>query len=258
MVAMLRVAGVPDIWWEVLPEQARQLPRELARIDAFLDDERFIAPWRAVFAERLGRPSVPVETLLRLLYLKHRYQLGYETLCREVADSLSWRRFCPDPVDLSGAALHHADQTGTPQRPTDRGTAQCRAAGEAGRGQAAAVPQAAHRHHRGRGRHRPPHGRRSAGARGAQAGPTGAADQGRGRRQAHPFPGPQPVSGPPLEGDLTHAAAAHRPGYGRDRPAYRRDRHGGPGNTAGGDRSGDKRPPDTGQTSVRTARASVG
>jgi hypothetical protein len=36
---------------EVLPEQARQLPAELARIDAFLDDERFIAPWRTVFAD---------------------------------------------------------------------------------------------------------------------------------------------------------------------------------------------------------------
>lgn len=94
----MRVAGVQDAWWEVLPESARQLPAELARIDAYLDDERFIATWRAVFAERLGRPSVPVETLLRLLYLKHRYQLGYETLCREVADSLSWRRFCRIPL----------------------------------------------------------------------------------------------------------------------------------------------------------------
>ncbi len=65
-VGRLRVAGVQDTWWEMLPEQARQLPAELARVDAFLDDERFIAPWRAVFAERLGRPSVPVETLLRL------------------------------------------------------------------------------------------------------------------------------------------------------------------------------------------------
>ncbi|MFI1296636.1 ISNCY family transposase [Streptomyces noursei] len=95
---MLRVAGVQDPWWEVLPEQAWQLPTELARIDAYLDDERFIAPWRGVFAERLGRPSIPVETVLRLLYLKHRYQLGYETLCREVADSLSWRRFCRIPL----------------------------------------------------------------------------------------------------------------------------------------------------------------
>jgi transposase, IS5 family len=31
--------------------------------------------------------------------LKHRYQLGYESLCREVSDSLSWRRFCRIPLD---------------------------------------------------------------------------------------------------------------------------------------------------------------
>jgi hypothetical protein len=35
---------------------------------------------------------------LRLLYLKHRYQLGYETLCHEVSDSLTWRRFCRIPL----------------------------------------------------------------------------------------------------------------------------------------------------------------
>jgi transposase, IS5 family len=34
-----------------------------------------------------------------LLYLKHRYSLGYESLCREVADSISWRRFCRIPLD---------------------------------------------------------------------------------------------------------------------------------------------------------------
>src|SRR5215207_445292 len=56
---------------------------ELARVDAYLDDERFIAPWRTLFSARLGRPSVPVDTLLRLLYLKHRYGLGYETPCKE-------------------------------------------------------------------------------------------------------------------------------------------------------------------------------
>jgi len=38
-------------------------------------------------------------TLLRLLYLKHRYGLGYESLCREVGDSTSWRRFCRIPLD---------------------------------------------------------------------------------------------------------------------------------------------------------------
>jgi transposase, IS5 family len=89
----------PPAWEVLLPPQARRLPVELARVDAYLDDERFIAPWRALFDRRLGRPSVPVPTLLRLLYLKHRYQLGYQSLCREVADSIAWRRFCRIPLD---------------------------------------------------------------------------------------------------------------------------------------------------------------
>jgi transposase, IS5 family len=87
------------IWELLLPEEAKRLPAELVRIDAYLDDERFIAPWRALFSARLGRPSIPIDTLLRLLYLKHRYGLGYESLCREVADSISWRRFCRIGLD---------------------------------------------------------------------------------------------------------------------------------------------------------------
>jgi IS5 family transposase len=87
------------LWELLLPEEAKRLPAELARVDAYLDDECFIAPWRALFDQRLGRPSVPIDTLLRLLYLKHRYGLGYESLCREVADSISWRRFCRIGLD---------------------------------------------------------------------------------------------------------------------------------------------------------------
>jgi IS5 family transposase len=87
------------LWDALLPEEAKRLPAELRPVDAYLDDERFIAPWRVLFSARIGRPSVPIDTLLRLLYLKHRYQLGYESLCREVADSISWRRFCRLPLD---------------------------------------------------------------------------------------------------------------------------------------------------------------
>ena len=97
---MLRETDPQTTIWELLlPEEAKRLPTELVAVDAFLDDERFIAPWRALFSARLGRPSVPVDTLLRLLYLKHRYGLGYESLCREVADSISWRRFCRIGLD---------------------------------------------------------------------------------------------------------------------------------------------------------------
>jgi hypothetical protein len=34
------------IWELLLPEELNRLPAELARVDAYLDDERFIAPWR--------------------------------------------------------------------------------------------------------------------------------------------------------------------------------------------------------------------
>ncbi len=97
---MLRETDPQTTIWELLlPEEAKRLPAELARVDAYLDDERCIAPWRALFSARLGRPSVPIDTLLRLLYLKHRYGLGYESLCREVADSIGWRRFCRIGLD---------------------------------------------------------------------------------------------------------------------------------------------------------------
>jgi IS5 family transposase len=40
-----------------------------------------------------------MEVYLRLMFLKFRYKLGYESLCREVSDSITWRRFCRIPLD---------------------------------------------------------------------------------------------------------------------------------------------------------------
>src|SRR5881396_3155448 len=106
---MLRERAVGESLWEaVLPAELRELPAELARVDAILDDDRFMAPFRSRLTATIGRPTIPIETYLRLMYLKHRYGLGYETLCREVADSFTWRRFCrialdgrvPDPSTL--------------------------------------------------------------------------------------------------------------------------------------------------------------
>ncbi|MBA2273189.1 MAG: transposase [Actinobacteria bacterium] len=97
---MLRVSDPQTtIWDALLPEEAKRLSEELTHIDQLLDDERFIAPYRKHFSATVGRPSIPIETLLRMLYLKHRYQLGYESLCKEVSDSITWRRFCRIPLD---------------------------------------------------------------------------------------------------------------------------------------------------------------
>ena len=56
------------------------------------------------FHATLGRPSIPIETYLRLMFLKYRYRLGFETLCREVTDSITWQRFCRIP--LGGRVPH--------------------------------------------------------------------------------------------------------------------------------------------------------
>jgi transposase, IS5 family len=45
-----------------------------------------------------------METYLRLMFVKFRYRLGYESLCRVVTDSITWRRFCRIPLD--GAVPH--------------------------------------------------------------------------------------------------------------------------------------------------------
>src|SRR6476620_1162945 len=97
---MLRtVADQPTLWEAILPDELRRLPTELARIDVLLDDPVFFAPFVPFFDPRMGRPSTPMETYLRLMFLKFRYRLGYASLCREVADSITWRQFCRIGID---------------------------------------------------------------------------------------------------------------------------------------------------------------
>ena len=96
---MLRtVNDQPTLWDSILPAELLVVPVELARVDALLDDPVFFSPFAPYFDARIGRPSIPMETYLRLMFLKFRYRLGYESLCREVADSISWQRFCRIPL----------------------------------------------------------------------------------------------------------------------------------------------------------------
>jgi IS5 family transposase len=93
------ISGRPSSWETMLPAELLRLPEELARVDALLDDPAFFAPFAPHFHPVLGRPSTPVECYLRLMFLKFRHRLGFETLCAEVSDSISWRRFCRIPLD---------------------------------------------------------------------------------------------------------------------------------------------------------------
>jgi IS5 family transposase len=93
------ISPQPTLWESILPACCLGLPGDLAAIDALLDDERFFEPFRPFFDPAIGRPSIPMETYLRMMFLKYRYKLGFEPLCREVSDSISWRRFCRVPLD---------------------------------------------------------------------------------------------------------------------------------------------------------------
>jgi transposase, IS5 family len=55
-----------------------------------------------------------METYVRMMVLKYRYRLGFEALCTEVSDSISWRLFCKVPL---GAAVPHPS---TLEKPTSR------------------------------------------------------------------------------------------------------------------------------------------
>ncbi len=76
---------------------------DLARLDRLLVDPGLGAPigvrWERLLVEAgssagRGRPTIAMETYVRLMVVKHRYGWGYETLMGEVSDSLHLRRFC--------------------------------------------------------------------------------------------------------------------------------------------------------------------
>jgi IS5 family transposase len=93
---------VECLWDEVLPVQARELPEDLARLDRVLSDPVLLRPveqaWECSARER-GRPSISIATFVRLMVVKQRTGWGYETLMREVSDSLHLRRFCLIAID---------------------------------------------------------------------------------------------------------------------------------------------------------------
>ena len=98
-------AGQPEsLWDEALPIEVRELPGDLAELDRVLADPELmmvlLERWRREVVEtgRLvltdGRPTIAMETYVRLMVLKQRYRWGYRSLVAEVSDSIHLRRFC--------------------------------------------------------------------------------------------------------------------------------------------------------------------
>ena len=104
IVLRTKVDPQPTLWEALLPPEFLAFPPGLEQIDRLLDDRVFFEPFVPYFDPVIGRPSIPMETYLRMMFLRFRYRLGFETLCAEVADSLAWRRFCR--VAITDAVPH--------------------------------------------------------------------------------------------------------------------------------------------------------
>jgi transposase, IS5 family len=93
-----------SLWDESLPVEVKELPVDLAALDVLLCDPELLWPlvehWRREFEQtgravlRDGRPTIAIETYVRLMVLKARYRWGYRSLVAEVSDSIHLRRFC--------------------------------------------------------------------------------------------------------------------------------------------------------------------
>jgi len=77
-----------------------ELDPVLTQLDRLLDDDVLFQTVKADLARRCprtlidGRPSTPVEVILRMLVVKHLYHWSYEHTEQWVADSLVLRQFC--------------------------------------------------------------------------------------------------------------------------------------------------------------------
>src|SRR3954469_11384004 len=93
-----------SLWDESLPVEVKELPEDLAALDVLLSDPELLWPlverWRREFEQTgravltEGRPTIAMETYVRLMVLKQRYRWGYRMLVAEVSDSIHLRRFC--------------------------------------------------------------------------------------------------------------------------------------------------------------------
>ena len=97
---MLRDRYEIDKFFVEIQELTSEMEPELAQIDKILEDEVIYQLVRADLSQRhpktqqTGRGSTPVEVVLRMLLVKHLYNLSYEKTEKAVKDSLVLRRFC--------------------------------------------------------------------------------------------------------------------------------------------------------------------
>ena len=97
---MLQDRYETDKFFMDIQRLASEMDPELTQIDAILDDDTIFQAVKHDLAHRYpqtlhtGRPSTPVEVILRMLVVKRLYNWSYEITEHHVSDSLVLRRFC--------------------------------------------------------------------------------------------------------------------------------------------------------------------
>lgn len=82
------------MWDSLLPPVALVMPTDLEFVDRVLDDPGLLEPFRGFFSPLHGRPSTPMETFVRLMFLKAWLKVGYEELYERVSRSVTFLVFC--------------------------------------------------------------------------------------------------------------------------------------------------------------------
>ena len=130
---MIRDRAEPVQLFELVPQLQLRFEPELAELDRLLEDDELFQQVRGDLARRrpqslrTGRPSTPVEVILRLLVVKHLYGWSYEETEHFVNDSLVLRQFCrlglaPAPDDTTLLRWANLIQPATMHRLLDRVT----------------------------------------------------------------------------------------------------------------------------------------
>lgn len=97
---MLRDRYDPIDLFACIPTLSMQMDPVLAQIDSLLADDAIFQAVKADLSRRFphtaddGRPSTPVEVILRMLIVKHLYDWSFPQTSQLVADSLVLRQFC--------------------------------------------------------------------------------------------------------------------------------------------------------------------
>ena len=97
---MLRDRAAPVDLFALVPMLELRFEPELAELDRLLEDDHIFQHVKADLSRRrphtteTGRPSTPVEVILRLLVVQHLYAWSYAQTEHFVGDSLVLRQFC--------------------------------------------------------------------------------------------------------------------------------------------------------------------